>query len=247
MKKQVIGAAILLAAISALGLTACAKGNAAAVSSTGTAGQRDHVITVQSSDEEKVVPDMAEIQFGVTTQGETPDKCRQQNSQELDAVLKFLKGSGIPETSIQTSGLGLNPIYSDSPGQAITGYQMDTAIVVSDLPMEQAGTVISSSVAAGINNISRVSYMSGKYDETYQQALKNAIAAAKIKAQAIADASGCTLGAVVHVEEYSNNSTPRYTGYQNMGVKDSAAAGAMNVQPGQLSVNAQISVDFQIN
>lgn len=245
MKKHVIGGYILLAAVSALSLTACNKGNAADALA-GASGQAGHVITVQSSDVEKVVPDMAEIEFGVTTQEESPEKCQQKNNQELDAVIKFLKDSGIADTSIQTASLGLNPTYSDSPGRNITGYQMDATIVVSDLPIDQAGTVISSSVSAGINSISRVSYLSSKYDETYQQALKNAIAAAKKKAKAIADESGCALGPVVHVEEYPNNSTPRYTGYQNMSAADSSSARAMNIQPGQLSINAQISVDFQI-
>lgn len=245
MKKHVTGAVILLAALTALGLSACAKGSAAAPAAV-TAGQTNHVITVQSSHEEKIVPDMAEIEFGVTTQAATPEKCQQQNSQELDGVVKFLKNFGIAETSIQTTSYGLNPIYATTPDQSITGYQMDTRIVVSDLPIDQAGTVISSSVAAGINNITRVSYLSSKYDETYQQALKSAIAAAKVKAQAIAQASAVTLGAVVHVEEYPGNSNPRYTGYQSSGANDSAVSGAMNVQPGQLSINAQVSVDFEI-
>ena len=74
---------------------------------------------------------------------------------------------------------------------------------MSDIPIDQAGTLISSSGEAGINSISQVTYLSSKYDETYQQALKNAIASAKVKAEAIAEAGGCTLAvSYTHIDVY---------------------------------------------
>ena len=162
-------------------------------------------------------------------------------------VISFLKGTGIAETSIQTSNYGLDPIYDWNSGRTITGYEMNTTITVSDIPIDQAGTLISSSVEAGINSISQVTYLSSKYDESYQQALKNAIASAKVKAEAIAEAGGCTLGPVVHVEEYNDNQIARYSTYKNAVTEDMAAgAAAMSVEPGQLSVEARVTVEFEI-
>ena len=45
---------------------------------------------------------------------------------DLDAVLALLKEKGIADTSVQTSGLGLNPIYDLDNGKKITGYEMTT-------------------------------------------------------------------------------------------------------------------------
>lgn len=241
--------AAALIALSAFSLTACAQGGAtAAIPDTiKVENVKDNVITVQSSEEVKVVPDIAELQFAVTTQAQDAAACQEQNGKDLATVIDFLKNYGIAETSIQTSNYGLNPIYDWNSGKTITGYEMNTTITVSDVPVDQAGTLITSCVGAGINNINEVTYLSSKYDETYQQALKNAIASAKLKAEAIAEAGGCTLGPVVHVEEYNANQKVRYTGYQKMAKEQlEAGAAAMDVEPGQLSVEAQVSVEFEI-
>ena len=197
MRKHFTQTAVILAAVSAIGLTACTQGSASAPipDTIKVENVKDNVITVQSTEEVKVVPDMAELVFSVTTQA-------------ADA---------------------------------------NTTITVSDIPIDQAGTLISSSVEAGINSISQVTYLSSKYDETYQQALKNAIASAKVKAEAIAEAGGCTLGPVVHVEEYNDNQIARYSTYKNAATEDMAAgAASMSVEPGQLSVEARVTVEFEI-
>ncbi|WP_434689217.1 SIMPL domain-containing protein [Hungatella sp. SB206] len=249
MRKHFTQTAVILAAVSAIGLTACTQGSTTAPipDTIKVENVKDNVITVQSTEEVKVVPDMAELVFSVTTQAADAKACQEQNSKDLDNVISFLKGTGIAETSIQTSNYGLDPIYDWNSGRTITGYEMNTTITVSDIPIDQAGTLISSSVEAGINSISQVTYLSSKYDETYQQALKNAIASAKVKAEAIAEAGGCTLGPVVHVEEYNDNQIARYSTYKNAAVEDMAAgAASMSVEPGQLSVEARVTVEFEI-
>ena len=249
MRKHFTQTAVILAAVSAIGLTACTQGSTSAPipDTIKVENVKDNVITVQSTEEVKVVPDMAELVFSVTTQAADAKACQEQNSKDLENVISFLKGTGIAETSIQTSNYGLDPIYDWNSGRTITGYEMNTTITVSDIPIDQAGTLISSSVEAGINSISQVTYLSSKYDETYQQALKNAIASAKVKAEAIAEAGGCTLGPVVHVEEYNDNQIARYSTYKNAAVEDMAAgAASMSVEPGQLSVEARVTVEFEI-
>ena len=90
----------------------------------------------------------------------------------MDAVLALLKEKGIADTSVQTSGLGLNPIYDWDNGKKITGYEMTTEVVVSDVAIEDAGAIISDSVNAGINSIDSVQYQCSNFDEIYQEALK---------------------------------------------------------------------------
>lgn len=210
----------------------------------------ENVITVQSTETVKVVPDMAEIRFSVSTQEKSAKACQEKNNEDLTRVIRFLKDFGISEESIQTSSYGMNPIYDWSAGQTVTGYEMETALTVSDVTMEQTGTLLTACVDAGINNINRISYFSSQYDACYQEALTKAIASARQKAQAIAEASGCTLGAVVHVEEYTDSQEARYNGYakQAARIAGMADAGAEDtaVEPGQVSIEARISVDFSI-
>ena len=69
MRKHFAQTAVILAAVSAIGLTACTQGSASAPipDTIKVENVKDNVITVQSTEEVKVVPDMAELVFSVTT------------------------------------------------------------------------------------------------------------------------------------------------------------------------------------
>ena len=113
---------------------------------------------------------------------------------------------------------------------------MNTQLTVSDIPIDEAGSIMSQSVVAGVNSIDNVSYFCSTYDESYQEALKKAIEMDKGKASAMAEASGRTLGEVSNVEEYGYNPYARYTGYMRggsdrneMAMETAAAAMALSL------------------
>lgn len=205
------------------------------------------VITVTSRETVKVVPDMAELVFSVTSQNADAAACLQDNQDKVNQLVETLKEQGLAETSIQTSGYDLNPRYDWQNDGQITGYEASTQVTVSDVALDQVGTVLSRSVDAGANQIQSVSYLSSTYDESYQEALKLAVAQAQEKAQALADASGCTLGQAVHITEYSNNQTARYVAGTNTAAAaaDEAVKAAV-VMPGEIEIEASISVDYAI-
>ena len=89
--------------------------------------------------ENQAEPDIAEITYSVYSQAADASTCQSENQTDLDAVLALLKEKGIADTSVQTSGLGLNPIYDWDNGKKITGYEMTTEVVVSDVAIEDAG------------------------------------------------------------------------------------------------------------
>lgn len=207
-------------------------------------------ITVTGREEVKVVPDMAEIQYRVYTQAATAEECQRKNGENLDKAIETLKSLGVEETSIQTSAYGLNPIYNwDSGNQEITGYEMNTGITVSNVPIDQAGEILAESVKSGVNEIDSVSYFSSNYDEAYQEALKGAIAMAQTKAQAAAEAGGRELGQISGIEEYGYNPYARYNGYERSAAPAKMAMAAeaaadMAVMPGEIAVEAQVTVNF---
>ena len=131
-------------------------------------------------------------------------------------------------------------------GQTITGYQMRTTITVSDVSLDKVGTLLSSSIEAGINSIEGVSYLSSKYDEAYQSALKKAVASAKTKAEVIAEASGSSLGDIVYIEELTSYANLRYTAIAKEGAARDEALKSVVVEPGQIGVEAQIKVTYKL-
>ena len=208
-------------------------------------------ITVTGKEEVKVVPDMAKICYGVFSQARTASQCQEDNAKQLDQTIETLKGLGVEEASIQTSSYGLSPVYDwDSGNRAITGYEMNTEITVSDIPIDRAGEILSQSVTAGVNQIESVTYFSSKYDESYQEALKGAVAMAKAKAEAIAEASGKKLSSVADIQEYGYDPQARYSSYQasadKMAVEETAAVSDMAVMPGEVSVEAQVTVTYGV-
>lgn len=247
-------------AVCALILTACGKtANAVQTSSSGTTDRSQQtsgklqvenvdsqVITVTSRETVRVVPDMAEIVYAVTTQNRDAALCQSENSEKLNQLVETLKELGIQETSIQTANFDMNPRYDWDNNGKIVGYEATTQVIVSDIELDQAGTVMTKSVESGVNEIQSVSFLSSHYDENYQEALKLAVAQAQEKAQALADASGCTLGRAVHITEYSANDGYRYENQVMRSAMKEAAAEDMAVMPGEIEVEASISVDYAI-
>ena len=205
------------------------------------------VISVSCRESVKVVPDMAEIVYSVYSQASDAETCRTQNSSDLNRVLELLKQQGVEDKSIQTSNYGMNPMYDWQNGKTITGYEMTTRVTVSDIPMDSVGKLLSDSVDAGINTIESVSYFSSEYENAYQEALTKAVEAARKKAQTMAEAGGCKLGKIVAIQEYSPNQQVRYDGYtaRNASAKMEAAED-MGVMPGEVEVEADITVEFAI-
>lgn len=238
-------AAIVIAA-AAMGLTACATQPTAAPAANVSVDNKSNTIQVQSTEKVKVVPDIAEVSYSVYTQAADPKAAQETNTQDVNKVIDFLKKAGVDEKSIQTSNYGLNPIYDYTAGQKITGYEMRTGIIVSDLPMDKLGTLVASSIEAGINNIDYIAYMSSKFDESYQEALKKAVSASKVKADAIAAASGVTLGTITNVVELSTYNENRYESVESAGFGAQADAKSIAVEPGQLDVQAQVTVTYGI-
>lgn len=252
VKKQVYAAGLItaLAAVS-LGLGGCVPGaqlpdtlKVQSVDST------DNKITVTGQEEVRTVPDMADIQYSIYTKKDTAAECQEQNNKDLNTAIQTLKSLGVDEKSIQTSSYGLSPINDwNSSNRDITGYEMTTQLTLSNIPIDNVGNILSESVAAGVNGIDSVSYFSSKYDASYQEALKGAMAMAKAKAEALAEASGKSITGVSHVEEYGYNPDARnaaYAGAGSMKAETMAAQADMAVMPGEVSVKAQVTVDYEM-
>lgn len=214
-----------------------------------------NTITVNSSEKVSVIPDIAEVVYAVRTEAKEASACQQKNTEDINQVISLLKNLGVAESSIQTTDYFMHPIYNYSNNtQRITGYEATSTLTVSGLPIDSLGTILTESVNAGINNIQSVTYQSGRYDEAYAEALRLAVTSAKAKADALAEAGGCTVGSIASIRENSNYGEARYTDYalagqirsygaaqKEMALEDSAA-----IMPGELAVDVNITVEYFI-
>ena len=86
------------------------------------------------------------------------------------------------------------------------------------------------------------------FDEKYQEALKMAVEMAKNKADAMAEAAGMTVVKAVNISEDGYYPQARYNtagaSAKQMMMEDAAAD--MGVMPGEVSIEAQVSVTFEM-
>jgi len=185
-------AVVLLVAAAIAGVAQPHLGRSATPSTGST-------ITVTGNGAVDATPDRASFDFGVTTNGPTAAAALSRNASEARAIIAALKKAGIGSSDIQTTQVSLWP-QTSSNGTRITGYQASNSVHVT-AGLGKSGSLVDAAVRAGANNVGGPSLDTADKSALYNQALKQALGEAKRKAQAIANATGLTLGAALKVRE----------------------------------------------
>jgi hypothetical protein len=206
-------------------------------SAHGLAAQlRVEGITVSGMGVVRVVPDRAEISFGVVSQGRTASQALAANDTAIQRVVAALRAAGIAAADIQTRSFSVSPRYSED-GEEILGYTAQNTVAAQLRDLDRAGAVIDAAVAAGANQVYGPSLSRSNTTELYRNALRAGVADARAKAQAIAEAAGVSLGAVVGVAEQGSTPEP---------VAQDAAARAAPIEPGTQDIQATVVVTFAV-
>jgi uncharacterized protein YggE len=187
-------------------------------------------ITVTGNGTVETVPDRATFSFTVATQADTAKAALAKNGAAADAVAAALQGA-----KVQTSEVMLQPQLNDA-GTAVLGYTASTT-VTAESDLAKAGPLVDAAVDAGATGVSGPSWSRSDYDALYRQALQNAVADAKAKAQALADSAGLTLGAVTSVTEGGGMQPLPYASAATNG-------GVAKLEPGTQTVDASAGVTF---
>ena len=156
----------------------------------------------------------------------------------MQAVISALKGMGIPDKDIQTSGISLYPVIGQN--QNVTGYNASNNVTVIVENVDQTGAVLDAAVKAGANTASNVRF--GFKDDTAvrNKALAAAAADARTKADALARALGLKVTGIESVSEASTSSPVPLP----VASTAAGAAAAVPVEPGELSVSARVTIVF---
>lgn len=244
----------LAAAAAALGLAgAMMFGAVPAMASEKEDTQPQVTVSAQGTIME--VPDMAQIIFSVSTDGEEAEATQQENTDKVNNVMETLEMLGVEKESIQTSGYSMYPKYNyDVDPAVVVGYSVRTTLTVSDQKIEDAGKILSECVNAGVNDIDGVYYTCSTYDEKYQEALTKAVKAAKVKADTLAAAAGATAGRAISIDEGYQDLSARYQAsgesYDAGSMKSMAAAedtaAAPDMNAGSLEITANVSVTYEL-
>jgi uncharacterized protein YggE len=168
-------------------------------------------ITVTAEGRADVRPDLATITLGVTTRADTAAAALAENSARLSAVLARLRGAGIAERDLQTSGLSLGPQFDYSrDGQAprLVGYEAGNMLTVRVRALDTLGTILDMAVGDGANTFHGLSFGLAEPGPALDAARADAVAEARRRAGLIAAAAGVRLGAVIEITEGGGHVQP---------------------------------------
>ena len=222
---------ILLSAAAALALLlGCAAADDAELTVTATA-----TVTMEA--------DLAHVTLGVRTSDERVSAATAANAEAMAAVRAALQGQGVAEEDIATSSYGITPPYSiwADGEERMSGYEVTHMLTVTVRDLDSVGAVIDAAVSAGANQIYDVNFLSTKADEAADQALGQAVADARRKAELMAEAAGLKLGGIESMSTESSGSVPVS---RSKDVANSAGAGTV-LTAGALSVSVTVRVVFE--
>ena len=204
-------------------------------------------VTVSGTGSVKIVPDMAEFAFGVTSTDKDASWAQKKNSEAVDTVIAKLMELGVEENSIMTTGYSIYPQYDySSDTRELTGYEVRTTLTVKDQKINESGTIIAECVKAGVNDFDYINFLCSDYEDAYQEALTQAVKAARKKAETMAAAADMKLGSIVTMTEGYQDTSASYTktsGTTAMTLNDTSD---MSLMAGESEISAQVTVTYGI-
>ena len=203
---------------------------------SATATPTTRTITVNGNGSITAVPDRATFQFSIETHAKTASAALTQNSTDATAVIAALKAAGVSSANIQTSQVSLQPQTSQD-GTTIIGYVASNSVTVKT-PLAGAGTIIDAAVSAGANGVSGPSLDVSDQSSLYRDALHKAVDDAKLKAQALADAAGLSLGSAQSITE-GGSSSP-------FPIADKMSAVGAPIEAGTQEIQASVTVTYAV-
>jgi uncharacterized protein len=229
MKRLLLAAAALFALIAlagAVGLPDLAVAQDAdddrdSITATG-------VGTVEST------PNEAQMSFGVETRRPTAKAAVAANADEMRRVINALRQAGARE--IATQWVNVYPV-SNGDGR-VNGYSASNSVsAVADVADTPA--LIDAATEAGANQVSGPGFSSRNAEALYREALADAVAQARERAQVLAKASGRSLGPITDIVEGSGSAPIPYAGRD-------AVDTSTPIEPGKQETSATVSVTFEL-
>ena len=211
-------------------------------------------ISVNGQGEVSARPDRAAVSLGATVQSDNAAAAQAEVNKIMQGVLDAVKKTGIAEERIQTSGLTLQPVYThhqpprpmgEAPQEPkIVGYRASNTVRVEIDDLTKIGAVIDAGIGSGANQLEYLTFELKEDAAQRAAALTQAAADARAKADAIAAAMGVKITEIHEVVEGGVQLfKPEYMGRAMMAMD---AAGGTPVQPGQVKVQANLTVRYRI-
>jgi len=193
----------------------------------------------------KQMPDLVRTRFTVATVEQTPAQALAGATETVRAVRQALRAHDIPDAAVDRSRLELLTAWDKPYGsdRQQVGFTCRATFAVESRDLDGAQQLLVDLVAAGANEIAGVDFdVTGK-PELRAEARRQAVAAARRKAELYAEAAGVRIGPVVHIEDVD----PERAGNERShSYAVAAGSSAADLAPGHVVVSAAVMLGFAI-
>ncbi len=213
------------------------------------AAQEPPTLNVSGTGTVEVSPDRARIVFAVETEAEGARETGEANALLMDRVITALRGTGIPDLRIETSGYSLSPRYAPRTGsepQRIAGYTARNTVQVIVDDVDAVGRLVDSALDAGANRVAGLSFEIRDPEPHRQEALRRAVARARGEAEVMAEALGMRLGDPITVQGGAEIPSPRGFDMARADVMMAMEAAPTPVEAGLQTVRASVSIRYRL-
>ena len=214
-----------------------------------------NTITVSGTGEIYAKPDLALTTFSVITEKETVKEAIEENTQNMNAIIDFIKSRGIEDKDLKTIGFNIYPRYEwhdkteilpEPQGERVlVGYEVRQALQVKIRDMAKIGEIIEGATAAGANQIGDLRFTIDKEDEFKTRARKQAIDKAKVKAEEITSQLGVDLVRIINFNE--STMVPRYYALEEKAFGAGGGEEAPQIEIGENKIEVGVSITYEIN
>jgi len=191
-----------------------------------------------------VVPDIAYINIGVRSEGDSVTEAIAANNTQAQQIKDALVAEGISEEDIQTSSFN---VYQQSDydfqGNPTNSYfSVENTVYVTVREISSLGVVLDAVGRGGANNIYGVNFDVEDKTEAQSTARSLAVQAAQTQAGELAQAAGVELGELLSINSSATTTSQNFYGYGMGG--GAAVADSVPISAGQMPVNAQVVLTY---
>jgi len=204
-----------------------------------------NVLTATGTGQVLASPDEAVVRLGIQQESSNAQEAQGRANAIIQKVLNMVVALKVKKENIQTSQMSLNPVFSSKPNEAprITGYIAQDILTIRLTDFDLIGKVIDAGTAAGVNTVEGIDFQLRNAKVVRARAYKDAVADARSKADAIAEALGVKITGIYDVRADSPGSVvqPRALGAMRMDM-----AAATPVEPGQMEIDVTVTIRYRI-
>jgi uncharacterized protein YggE len=188
-------------------------------------------------------PDLVRARFRVTRTEQEPSAAFAATGAAVRAVRQALRAHGVEDAAVRQSRLDLRSPWDYGAERTFLGYECQAFFAIESGDLEDAQPLLVDLVAAGANELDGVDFDVRDRTGLHAEARRQAVAAARSKAELYTEAAGVRLGAVLHIQDVD----PDVVG-QNLSMASGAGVGpgTGDLAPGQVTVFASVLLGFAI-